>query len=334
VTRLRIVVAGNLSLDDTVTPDASYPRAPGGDALYASLAVRAWGGGAVLLTLVGDDYPPAYLDRMRSAGIDTDHVRSTAGPTVHYRCTYAMDGARQFEWVGASERLLLTSPAAADYGAVLPTADWLHIAAMPIEAQEVAVAAGRAAGVSISLDPHEEYVVGFESRLRALLDGVVFMPSELEARLLFPDLDIADAVAFGAAAAERLDAWGPSMTAVKLGERGSVVRSDGRSAHVPARPMAVVDPTGAGDAYCGGFVVGWLTTQDAEVGAACGSVAAAETIGRFGAFADAPFATSEERLDGVTAVLRGIAGATEPRIAAAVDALRQQFVDSPLATRP
>jgi sugar/nucleoside kinase (ribokinase family) len=293
--RPQVVVAGNLSLDDTVTPEASLPEAPGGDALYASLGVLDWGGIPVLLTLVGSDYPPAHLSRMRAAGIDITHVRETEGPTVHYRVTYAPDGSRTFEWVGPEERLFLTSPQSEDFDGVR-SADWLHVAAMPIDAQEVAVAAGRAAGTPISLDPHEEFVVGFEDRLRALVEDVVFMPSELEARLLFPDLLTTDPIDFGLDAAERLDEWGPRMTAVKLGPLGSVVRADGRSVHIPALSVPVVDPTGAGDSYCGGFVAGWLVTGSSVIAAACGTISAAGMIGRFGAFTDAPPATSDRRL--------------------------------------
>jgi sugar/nucleoside kinase (ribokinase family) len=327
LTRPRVVVAGNLSLDDTVTPDATFPDAPGGDALYASLAVRTWGGRPILLTLVGDDYPQPYLDRMRSTGIDTTHVRITEGPTVHYRVIYGVDGARTFQWVGAEERLLQTSPVGTDYSA-LADAEWLHVAAMPIEAQHAGIAAGRAAGVPISLDPHEEYVVGYEDQLRALADGVVFMPSELEARLLFPDIDVADPVDFAKAAAERLDAWGSSVVAIKLGRRGSVVRVDGRSTHVPALSTNVVDPTGAGDAYCGGFVVGWLATGDAAAAAACGTVAGSETIGRFGAFSEDPSATEEQRLERIGHVLGSVAGTTAGWIETTVDSLRRAMTGS------
>jgi sugar/nucleoside kinase (ribokinase family) len=297
-----IAIAGNLTLDDTVTAAGSVPQAAGGDALYASLAVRAWGATPTLVTLVGDDYPRAHLARMAAAGVDTSAVRTTDGPTVHYRVTYAPDGNRTFEWVGPEERLLLTSPTETDY-ANLDSADWLHLAAMPIEAQEIGIAAGRARGVPISLDPHEEYVVGLEDRVRRMVDGVVFMPSELEARLLFPDIDAADPIAFGFAVAERLDAWRPVAVAVKLGRLGSVVRVDARSLHVPALPADVLDPTGAGDAYCGGFVVGWLVTGDSAVAAACGSVTAAETIGRFGAFDDGPPPTPTDRLANIDRVL-------------------------------
>ena len=331
----RVVVAGNLSLDDTVTPAGSVPDAPGGDALYASIAVAQWGATAEILTVVGDDYPRAHLGRMVAAGIDVAHIRETGGPTVHYRVTYAADGTRLFEWLGPEERLLLTSPTRADYAA-LPGADWLHLAAMPIEAQEVGAAAARAAGVPMSLDPHEEYVISFETRLRSIAEGAVFLPSELEARLLFPDLDVADPVGFGLVAAERLDAWRPSIAAVKLGDRGSVVRIGGRSTHVPALPTRVVDPTGAGDAYCGGFVVGWLVTHDAVVAAACGTVAAAETIGTFGAFGDGPRPTPEARLARVEEVI----AAMEPSDVAANDLdapmalLRQHMIFERVATHP
>jgi sugar/nucleoside kinase (ribokinase family) len=324
--RPRITVAGNLTLDDTVTPAGFVPEAAGGDALYASLAVSAWGATPTLVTLVGDDYPRAYLDRMAAVGVDTAAVRTTDGPTVHYRVTYTHDGNRTFEWVGREERLLLTSPIEPDY-ATLDGADWLHLAAMPIEAQEIGVAAGRTAGTPISLDPHEEYTVGFEHRLRRLIDGVVFMPSELEARLLFSDIDFADPVDFGFAVADRLDAWRPAAVAVKLGPLGSVVRVNERSVHVPALPAQVVDPTGAGDAYCGGFVVGWLVTEDPAVAAACGSVAAAETIGRFGAFSEEPPPTPAQRLANVDLLLEARSHATSPKEQqAAMQTLREHLL--------
>lgn len=319
--RAHVVVSGNLSLDDTITPAGSFPAAPGGDALYAALAVSAWGIVAQLVTLVGEDYPQASLDRIAAAGVDVSTVRGVDGPTVHYRVTYAPDGSRTFEWVGPEERLLETSPTLTDYGA-LDDADWLHLAAMPIEAHELGVTAGRLAGVPISLDPHEEYVTGFEDRLRPLVEGVAFLPSELEARLLLPDLRMPDLIEFGLAAAERLDAWEPALVAIKLGALGSVVRLDGVSHHVPAEAVRVVDPTGAGDAYAGAFVVGWLVTGDPVVAAACGTVAASETIAMFGAFRDTPEPPGTERLARVRAVVAATgSGTSGPTRSDALDAL-------------
>lgn len=333
----RVVVAGNLSLDDTIGPGGAFLAAPGGDALYASLGALAWGAAPVLLTLAGEDYPDAHLARIVAVGIDASHVRRTTGPAVHYRVTNGVDGSRRYEWISPPDRLLATSPEAADYAA-LEGAAWLHVAAMPIEAQEVAIAEARRAGVPASLDPHEEQVVGYEARLAAMGEGVAFMPSELEVRLLFPDLaeagDVADAgeaadapglgaVRMAFAAAERLDAWHPALVVVKLGERGSVVRSAGRSVHVPAPPVPVVDSTGAGDAYCGGFVAAWLATGSPVVAAACGTVAAAETIAGFGAFRDSAPPAAADRLARVREVLDLVdPAAVEPAaVALALDVL-------------
>jgi ribokinase len=300
-----IVVAGNLSLDDTVTPDGSYHAAPGGDALYACLGVRAWGPAPMLLTLVGEDYPVGYLSQIEASGIDASRIRHVPGPTVHYRVTYGAEGSREFEWVSGDDRLALTSPSAADYTG-LETARWLHLAAMPIESQEVGIEAGRRAGIPMSLDPHEEYVVGFEDRLGRLVEGVAFLPSELEVRLLFPHLDALPPVSFAFAAAERLDAWHPMIVAIKLAAHGSVVRWQGRSVHVPAQPVDVVDPTGAGDAYCGGFVAGWLATGSPAVAAACGTIAAGEMIGRYGAFADGSPTDPAARATALESLLAGL----------------------------
>ena len=184
---------------------------------------------------------------------------------------------------------------------------WLHIAAMPIAAQAVAVEAARRAGVPYSLDPHEEYVIGDERVVRALVRGAAFMPSELEVRLLFPDLVGLEPLACAQAAVERLDAWEPTFVAVKIGELGAYLRVDGRNVHVPAADVTVVDSTGAGDAFCGGFVAGWLATGSATVAAGCGAVSAAGVMGAFGAFRDGPGPTLDERIDAALA----IAGAAE-----------------------
>jgi sugar/nucleoside kinase (ribokinase family) len=192
---------------------------------------------------------------------------------------------------------------------------------MPIDAQEVGIEAGRRAGIPMSLDPHEEYISGFEDRLAPLVEGVAFFPSELEARLLFPDLDALPPMAFAFAAAERLDAWHPTLVAIKLAARGSVVRRQGRSVHVPAPVAAVVDSTGAGDAYCGGFVAGWLATESPAAAAACGTIAAGEVIGRFGAFPEGPAPGPATRVTALTALLAELPsddrGGVDPGVLAA-----------------
>jgi sulfofructose kinase len=54
------------------------------------------------------------------------------------------------------------------------------------------------------------------------------------------------------------------LVAVTLGEEGSLARFDGREIRTPAFRVACVDSTGAGDAFHGGFVAGWLRRPDAS----------------------------------------------------------------------
>jgi sugar/nucleoside kinase (ribokinase family) len=64
--------------------------------------------------------------------------------------------------------------------------------------------------------------------------------------------------------AARLREAGPSVVAVKLGEAGSFVDGPEWRGYIPAFAVQVVDTTGAGDAYCGGFLAAVLAGRDLE----------------------------------------------------------------------
>jgi ribokinase len=298
-----IVVAGNLSLDDTINPTTETLDAPGGDALYASIGARLWGAQVKILTLVGEDYPVVYLEQMTRLGIETDLIRRVPGPTVHYRVVDDEAGTRTYSHLTIEDRLAATSPQARDYASAGDWA-WLHLAAMPIEHQQIGIEAARRSGVPASLDPHEEYVRGHESTIRELVAGTAVMPSELEISLLFPDLvESSGEVERAEAAGERLEAWAALFSAVKIGAAGSVVTAGRSHLHVPALDVPVVDRIGAGDAYCGGFVAGLLRTGSLLAAAVCGTVSAADVISHVGAFGNGAWPSREALLGRAATIL-------------------------------
>ena len=74
------------------------------------------------------------------------------------------------------------------------------------------------------------------------------------------------------------------VAAITLGERGSLVLTGRQAIRVEADPVAqVVDTTGAGDLYAGGFLYGLSTGRELASCARIGSIAAGEIIGHFGA---------------------------------------------------
>ncbi len=101
--------------------------------------------------------------------------------------------------------------------------------------------------------------------------------------------DLADAMertgaADPLASLDALQPVGADVLALRMGAEGSLVRHvlTGWTWHVPAVPTRVVDVTGAGNAYCGGCLIGWVETGDAARAGCYGSVAASFMIEQFG----------------------------------------------------
>ena len=119
-----------------------------------------------------------------------------------------------------------------------------------------------------------------------------FLPSEMETRAFFGS-ELDDLWQ----AAEAFGAMGAGCAVLKLGARGQFVyaAASRRKWHVPAFPTKVVDVTGAGDAYCGGFLVGLAETGEPLEAALRGCISASlvvEGIGALYALDQAPGAAS------------------------------------------
>ncbi|MFB7570315.1 carbohydrate kinase family protein [Streptomyces sp. NPDC056165] len=141
-----------------------------------------------------------------------------------------------------------------------------------------AVAAARARGVPVSLDPASAgflVTLGVD-RFLSLIEGVdVLLPSRDEACLLTGLPDPADAAA-------ELSRHVP-LVVVKQGAAGARVAHAGAvRAHVPAVPATARDTTGAGDAFTGAFLAALLAGADPQTAAARGCAAGALAVARVG----------------------------------------------------
>ena len=110
--------------------------------------------------------------------------------------------------------------------------------------------------------------------LFSLVDVVI--PSEVEVKGLFGDLPMAEA-------AEKLIQLGAKNVVIKIGKRGCLVYVNKEIIFVNAYHSDVVkDPTGAGDSFCGGFLVGYKKTHDLVTAAKYGTVSSSFIIEDFG----------------------------------------------------
>lgn len=272
-------VLGNFTLDDLVWPDGTTAMGRcGGNAVFAALGARLWAAGVGIAARLGPDYPAAYLRALERAGIVLALCR-VAAPSLHNWALYESPDTRRFvPWVGSGTHLD-QSILPEELPAAIATAAGCHIAPMPLVVQRRLVGALSRPGLITALDPHEEYIPSHEAELVALLARVtLFLPSRREAALLFGRDDPEAALRSFAAA-------GPRVVAVKLGAEGSVVcdAAAGLMRHIPALPVAARDPTGAGDAYCGGFLAAYCHGADPFVAACHATVSASFVVERCGA---------------------------------------------------
>src|SRR6266851_1791739 len=271
--RPRLIVVGNLTIDDVVLPDGTTQMSSvGGNSLYTALGARLWQPDIGLVTRQGEDFPSDLTAMLHSLGVATDGVVDIPGPTVRNWVVYESSGERHWIYRTPQERSREVAVQAGD----LPI-EWLagepppvvHIAAMPLDAAESIVDAVRRISprAIITLDTHEDYVADYRQRLRALAAKVdAFLPSRSE---------LADLVGYD----DPLRAL--AVIVIKMGVEGVLVwdKAQGVLHKVDVAQGPVVDVTGAGDAFCGGFAaalsLGCSSLESAQRGAISASYAVA-----------------------------------------------------------
>lgn len=267
---LSIVVCGHVTLD--VGEDA---QVPGGSAWYAARALAALGGSPRLLTAAGPDFPPAAL-----AGIESTVLPSAV--TTVFANAYAADGTR-------TQRVLSAAPALDP--ARLPPAwrapDVLFLAPVVGELDVAALAAAvgaRVVGLGVQGLVREVRPDGAVGP-RLDLDPAALARAGVHAAVLGED-DVRGQESLAARLAAALP-----VVVFTHGARGCDVLVRGRAAtHVGVYPAREVDPTGAGDVFAAGLLLGLARGDDpvdaARLGAAAASVVVeargGDALGRVG----------------------------------------------------
>ncbi|WP_327236566.1 PfkB family carbohydrate kinase [Streptomyces sp. NBC_01317] len=296
----QVVIVGNLTIDDVVLPDGRTSMAsPGGNAVYSAAGARLWQVPVGVVTRRGEDFPAEHLARLDALGIDTAGVVPIPGPTVRSWVLYGEDGSREWVYRTPAERSREVAVRPGDLPVRWLTADpapVVHIAAMPLPASAALVDAVRAQapGAVITLDTHEGWAHEPRADVLALAARVdVFVPSREELADLAgyddPERAVAD-----------LRTHGVRDVVVKLGAAGALACRLGEDpVLVPAHPVEAVDPTGAGDAFCGGLAAGLGGGESLLAAVRRGCASASFAVTSFGSMtlADTDPAEAARRLD-------------------------------------
>ena len=253
---------------------------PGGSAANATLGATRLGLRSTYLGKIGRDITADdYLTNFIAAGGDGSRFKRATLPNGRCLSMVTPDGQRTMRThLGAAMTLSPDEITVADVKGARHAHIEGYLLFNPTLAEKVARTA-RDAGCTISLElaSFEVVNVARDWILAQLKEGVhVVFANEDEIRALFQTNDSYDAQA------RRLASFG-GIGAVKIGKEGAWI-AQGLELHriEPVKVSRVVDTTGAGDAWAGGFLYGYLRGFSTAASGAIGSALGAECVQHLG----------------------------------------------------
>jgi cytidine kinase len=239
-----ITVFGTIALDTTRTPFKTQTRIMGGAATYASLSSSIFTSTSIV-GIVGSDFPTEYRnildDRVDTRGV----ITKEDGKTFHYDSSFDYD---LYHRTSNKTELNVIK----DFEPVIPNqyidSEYVYLANNdPI--QNIKILEHFSNPKLIVCDTIEYWILNQKQdiiKMISKVDGVVI--NDEEARLLCKTTNLIKC-------AKLIMSWGPWFTIIKKGEHGSLFVNDDTVFPAPAYPMEeIVDPTGAGDSFAGGFM--------------------------------------------------------------------------------
>jgi len=253
-----ITVVGSVAYDTIETPAGRRERCLGGAATYFSLSASFFCDVRVI-AVVGEDFGPEQEAVFRARGIDTKGIEHTAGKSFFWEGSY-LENLNEAKTHNTELNVF------AAFNPQIPDAyrdsEFLFLANIdPVlqrrvreQMPDVKLVAG---------DTMNYWIKDHRAALTEVLKGLdVLLINDTEARMLAGNNNLVQA-------ARAVMALGPRFLVVKHGEYGATLfhaagpkgGTAGRTFRAPALPLEeVVDPTGAGDSFAGGFF-GYLASQ-------------------------------------------------------------------------
>ena len=250
-----VAVVGEFPKSNTKHRIDQFARLPGGQVASAMVCCARLGWRARYVGRFGTD----ELGRFGLSSLEQEGVDVSAVQVVNGRTRFAL--VLVDERTGDRTVLWDRDPALAMKPADVADEVWMSARVLHVDCEDIAAATAaarqaRAAGVLTVIDV-EAVLPGVPALLRHI---DVIVASEGFPERLTGHKDT------GSALAAMAREYGPAIACVTLGASGSLAMCQGREIRTPAFDVAVVDSTGAGDAFRGGLIAGYLQSgPDADV---------------------------------------------------------------------
>lgn len=274
---MSLVIIGSLAFDTIQTPQVRKEKIIGGSCSYAALAASYFTSPKIV-AVIGDDFPLEMIELLHRRNIDTRGVKIEPGKTFHWSGRYEEDPNQRTTLKLELNVFENFKPQLIpDYR----RADILFLGNIDPDLQEDILDQVENPKL-VAMDTINHWIESKHGPLFRVLERVdVFFGNDEEVRMMAGEINLI-----------RAGKWlldkGPSLIVIKKGEHGALLVGKDFLFSAPAYPSEkVIDPTGAGDSFAGGFL-GYLdkiqdfSQEEFRKAAVFGSTMASFTIEDFG----------------------------------------------------
>ena len=280
-----LVIVGQATIDDIFREEdnTSFLELPGRDVVYSAIEASVWPLDLGVVTIVGKDYPYQKLDQTTCSKNRTDWsgVKIYNGASIHDKGIYHIDGSREYKF-DQPELVFDLSPTANVIPEHMCAADHVYIAPAKTISQLDVLQYYKSKSAVVSLDVEIHFIKqDLASLEKSLALDPIFIPSlehvQILSRVNSKNIN---------------DHWdwikmsGVSVMVIKCGSDGAVIVESKKKkfTHIGVvGNLEIDDVTGAGDAFCGGFMAGFYIEGDLIKACAYGAVSSSFIVESIGA---------------------------------------------------
>jgi sugar/nucleoside kinase (ribokinase family) len=243
---MKLVTVGTVAFDNIETPFGRADKVVGGAATYISLAASFFLEEQGIVSVVGEDFPTDMMAKMKAKGIDQAGLEILKGKESFFwsgKYHYDMNTRDTLE-----TRLNVLLDLDPKLNAAYKAAPYLMLGNLDPKVQSKVLDQMEAPAMVV-LDTMNFWMDSALDDLKKVIKRVnILTINDSEARQLSGEHSLVKA-------AHAILEMGPKYLVVKKGEHGALLFSKDRVFFAPALPLEdIIDPTGAGDTFAGGFI--------------------------------------------------------------------------------
>lgn len=263
-----LVIAGKLAIDELSFEGTPHPPVLGGSAAHVAIAAATLGSKVSIVSTIGHDFPPKFLQMLEHKGVDISGVNRKQGRSAHFWANFTKDRVMNSYRLhfGVGNQLSFRS-----FSNRIKNARAVHLGILPPHLQRA-------------------LIQRVQGKKKLLSMTTIFHQAKTLRDEILPQLPFLDILLLNSAEAtfltqldhphkaiEHLGKQVP-IVVVTQGPDGCLVNHQGKIQRVKSYHSNQVDVTGAGDSFAGAFIANYLQDRDIKLAAKWGNAAGAINV--------------------------------------------------------